>query len=104
MDVNARVKEHVRSITGNELDGADLMYKAFFLQKPIIVLGDLSTETGQGMQKGYLQIFSGSMTGIHNPKAHHNLSISFGQAVHFLFLASLFIGKLDKAKVPALSS
>jgi uncharacterized protein (TIGR02391 family) len=102
-EVNNRVKEHVRTVTGNELDGAALMNKAFSLQNPVITLSDLSTETGRNMQQGYMQIFAGSMTGIRNPKAHQNLSISPEQAIHFLFLASLLMGKLDEAQIPALS-
>jgi hypothetical protein len=53
------------------------------------------------MQQGYMQIFAGSMTGIRNPKAHENISIDSVRAVHFLFLASLLMAKLDEANVPA---
>ncbi len=69
-EVNNIVKVIVKQRTSKEYDGADLMYKAFSLKKPIIELGDLSTETGKNIQTGYMQIFAGSMTGIRNPKAH----------------------------------
>ena len=84
--------------TGEELDGANLMNKAFSLEKPMIVLDDLSTETGKNIQKGYIQIFAGAMTGIRNPKAHENIKISKEKAIHFIFLASLLMYKLDEAK------
>jgi len=37
------------------------------------------------------------MTGIRNPKAHANVEIRHERAVHFLFLASLLMFKLDEA-------
>jgi len=97
-EINRRVKEIVKDKTGEELDGANLMNKAFSLEKPMIVLDDLSTETGKNIQKGYMQIFAGAMTGIRNPKAHENIKISKEKAIHFIFLASLLMYKLDEAK------
>jgi len=95
-EVNNIVKIIVKQRTGKEYDGADLMYKAFSLQKPIIELDDLSTETGKNIQKGYMQIFAGSMIGIRNPKAHENITIDDKRAIHFLFLASLLMFKVDE--------
>jgi len=94
--VNERVKKVVLEKTGKEHDGSDLMARAFSLKKPILLLGDLSTVTGQNMQVGYMQIFAGSMTGIRNPKAHENIEIDAARAIHFLFLASLLMAKLDE--------
>lgn len=96
-EINKRVKEIVRKKTGEELDGASLMYKAFSERNPIVVLDDLSSETGRNIQKGYMQIFAGAMTGIRNPKAHENITISRERATHFIFLASLLMSKLDEA-------
>lgn len=98
--VNKRVKDYVRGKTGQELDGAALMNCAFSLGKPVITLDDLKTDTGQSIQKGYMQVFAGSMTGIRNPKAHDNITIEEARAIHFLFLASLLMCKLDEANVP----
>jgi len=97
-EVNNIVKVIVKQKTSQEYDGADLMNKAFSLQNPIIILDDLSTETGKNIQKGYMQIFSGSMTGIRNPKAHENIIIDSQRAIHFLFLASLLMFKIDEKK------
>ncbi len=95
-EVNNIVKVIVKHRIRKEYDGADLMNRAFSLQKPIIELGDLSTETGKDIQKGYMQIFAGSMTGIRNPKAHENIIIDDKRAIHFLFLASLLMFKIDE--------
>lgn len=97
-EINKRVKEIVKNKTGEELDGADLMNKAFSLKKSIVILDDLSSETGRNIQQGYMQIFAGAMTGIRNPKAHDNITITPERAIHFIFLASLLMYKLDEAK------
>ena len=99
-DVNNRVKDYVRGTIGKEYDGAALMNRAFSLDRPIIIVDNLDTETGRNIQKGYMQIFAGSMTGIRNPKAHDNVIMEEARAIHFIFLASLLMYKLDEANVP----
>ena len=88
-ELNSEIKEHVRKATGQEYDGVDLMNRALSPSNPIIRIADLSTKDGENMQKGYLQIFSGSITGIRNPKAHSNVTIDEKRAIHHLHLASL---------------
>lgn len=95
-EINNIVKQIVKKSIGQEFDGADLMNRTFSLQNPIITLSDLSSEMGKNIQKGYMQIFSGAMTGIRNPKAHDNIEIDDKRAIHFLFLASLLMQKVDE--------
>jgi len=102
-EVNKRVKDHVRAQTGEERDGAALMNFAFSLGRPVITLDDLGTESGRNTQQGYMQIFAGAMTGIRNPKAHANITIEKLPAIHFLFLASLLMFKLDETNVPSVT-
>jgi uncharacterized protein (TIGR02391 family) len=94
-EINLAVKERVHSETGKEYDGADLMRRAFSPNNPVIVLADLSTQSGKAEQQGYMEIFAGAMTGVRNPKAHANLKIGRSRALHLLFLASLLMWKLD---------
>jgi len=94
--INKRVKDIVKNETGKELDGSKLMQFAFSVDKPVIKLNNLSNETERNIQNGYQQIFAGTMTGIRNPKAHDNLSITKENAIHLIFLASLLMYKLDK--------
>jgi uncharacterized protein (TIGR02391 family) len=95
-EVNDIVRAKVKARTGKELDGADLMNVAFSPKTPIIELDDLSTISGRNVQIGYMQIFAGAMTGIRNPKAHANITITPERAIHFLILASLLLHKLDE--------
>jgi len=96
-EVNSRVKAFVRHHNGTDLDGSSLMKHAFSVNHPVIKLGDITTETGRSIQQGYMELFAGAMTGIRNPKAHANVEIRHERAVHFLFLASLLMFKLDEA-------
>jgi uncharacterized protein (TIGR02391 family) len=82
--------------TSQELDGAALMHKALSPSAPLIVLGDLSTESGKNIQQGYMQIYAGAMIGIRNPKAHDNIVIDELRAKHFLYLASLLAYCFDE--------
>jgi len=95
--INERVKTIVKERTGTEYDGAPLMQKAFSSDKPVLAFDDISTINGKNMQVGYQQIFSGAMTGIRNPKAHSNVQINAKRSLHFIFLASLLMSKIDEA-------
>jgi uncharacterized protein (TIGR02391 family) len=91
------VKAKVKKKTGKELTGAPLMQLALTPNNPILIFDDISTETGKNIQQGYMQIFAGAMTGIRNPKAHGIVEIDETRAIHFLFLVSLMMHKLDEA-------
>ena len=97
-EVNSKIKKIVLDKTGEEKDGSSLMTYAFSLNKPLILLDDLNTMSGRDTQQGYMQIFAGAMTGIRNPKAHDNITTSKEKAIHFIFLASLLMIKIDDSK------
>jgi uncharacterized protein (TIGR02391 family) len=95
--INTVVKGKVKRKTGEELDGASLMTRAFSVKNPIISLADISTQSGKDIQQGYMQIFAGAIIGIRNPKAHEVIVIDRERAIHFIFLASLLMHTLDMA-------
>lgn len=95
-EVNDVVKRFVKDATGKEPDGAGLMTTAFSIDNPVIRLGDLTVETDRSIQKGYMQIFAGAMTGIRNPKAHGNLNPDASKTLHLICLASLLMTKFDE--------
>jgi uncharacterized protein (TIGR02391 family) len=96
-ELNDVVKTIVRVRMHDEHDGADLMNRAFSPKDPVIKLCPQETETGRDIQKGYMQIFAGTMIGVRNPKAHSNIQIGPKTAIHLLFLASLLFFKIDEA-------
>lgn len=93
--LNSRVRDIVKDQTGEELDGAKLMQKAFSVNNPIIAISDCTTVSGHDTQKGYMEIFAGVMTGIRNPKAHDNNVITQEDALRKLILLSLLMYKID---------
>lgn len=94
--VNEIVKTRYRALSGKELDGPKLMQRVFSVDQPVLLFGDIHTDTGRSMQLGYMQLFAGAMSAIRNPKAHSNIEISPERAMHFLVLASLLRTKIDE--------
>ncbi len=96
-EINTRVKRLYQMQTGEEKDGSDLMRNAFSPKNPILKFESLDSQSGKSIQQGYMDIFAGAMTGIRNPKAHENVTISDLQAVQILMFASLLMSKIDEA-------
>lgn len=94
--INSIIKKICKDRTGEERDWSDLMKYVFSLKKPLIKLWNLDSQDGKSIQLWYMEIFAWSMTGIRNPKAHGNLTISKEKCIHFLFLASLLRMKIDE--------
>ena len=73
LEITVRVKNLVKEQTGEELDGTAAMQKAFSLNKPIIQVADISTRTGKDIQQGIMELLTGSIRYIRNPKAHEKI-------------------------------
>ncbi len=93
--VNTKVNHLVKTKKGLDLDGVELMQHAFSPKNPIIILDDLSTETGRNIQQGYMEMFAGAIRAVRNPIAHTSVRLSSEKALHFLMLASLLMYRLD---------
>lgn len=97
-EINSRCKKIYKSKTGSEKDGSELMNSLFTQNNHVFWFEDNSTESGRNVQLGYMQIFSGSMTGIRNPKAHENQILNKDGAYKRLIFASLLMDKIDDAE------
>lgn len=95
-EINKVIKGLHQSETNVEIDGAKLMTSAFSPLNPSVSLSKLSNESEKNIQKGYMQIFSGAMTGIRNPAAHANQNLTSKEALHLICLASLLMHKIDE--------
>lgn len=93
--LNNEVRKIAKARGAPEMDGVQLMHTAFSPSKPVIVLGDLSTQSGRDTQQGFMEMFAGAMSAIRNPKAHDNVVISSERAIHLLFVASTLWFTLD---------
>jgi uncharacterized protein (TIGR02391 family) len=97
-EINSRVKKMINEKIGKELDGSDLMFKAFSPKEPIIILDNLSTRSGMDIQQGYMYLFAGAIMAARNPKAHEVITISRERAMHYIALASLLMNKLEEKR------
>lgn len=93
--LNTRVRDYVLDQTGEELDGAGLMRKAFSPGNPIIKIANVENKSGHDTQQGYMEIFAGVMIGFRNPKAHDNETITKEDAFRKLIMLSLLMYKID---------
>ena len=90
----------IRTRTGLTSDGCNLIYQAFSLTDPYLILSELETESGKNDQKGFIQLFNGSYQGIRNPKAHslgHDLTEV--KASQYLVHASLLARRAAEAEL-----
>jgi uncharacterized protein (TIGR02391 family) len=88
----------IRERTGVDADGVRLVGEALSLEKPLLVLSNLNSESGRNDQKGFLQIMQGAYVGIRNPKAHTLLSdLTQRTALQHLVFASLLARRVEEA-------
>jgi uncharacterized protein (TIGR02391 family) len=95
-ELASNIRTLVQQRGGPELDGVALMQTAFSAKDPLIVLADLSNQSGRDMQRGYMDLYAGAMSAVRNPKAHGNVVITAERAIHLLFLASTLWYTLDE--------
>lgn len=93
----------VRTLSGLDGDGADLIQRAFALSKegpPLLAINALQTETERGEQRGFVNLVVGLFGTVRNPLAHNpkvEWPMSERDALDILTLASLVHRKLDAA-------
>jgi uncharacterized protein (TIGR02391 family) len=94
--LNNYVKSRVRDTSS---DGSSLMREAFSAKNPILKINEFASQSEKDEQHGYMDIFSGVMVGIRNPRAHEN---DFDNdpfiAVQLLSLADHLLQRAKKAK------
>ena len=86
----------VKKISGvKALDGAGLMKQVFSSKAPILKLNAGSNQSEQDEQLGYMEIFSGCMTGIRNPRAHeYDWEDSEQRALQLLAMANHLVERV----------
>ena len=91
--VNNMVKEKTRF---TDKDGAALMQEVFSAKFPVLRLNAFHSQSDKNEQRGYMNIFAGSMTGIRNPRAHeHDLDDIPEAALERLVLANHLMRMLN---------
>jgi uncharacterized protein (TIGR02391 family) len=94
------INNRVRELTGLDLDGVQLMNKAFSDARPVILLADLSSQTGRNIQAGFRFLFTGAVQGLRNPDAHEQFRpLDPEEGFEALAFASMLMRRLDGASV-----
>ena len=91
--------QRIRDMTGVQLDGAALIDRVFALDRPLLALNALRTESERSEHKGFALLLKGCFSAIRNPRAHEPKILWEGEddAVDYLTLLSLLHRKLDAA-------
>jgi uncharacterized protein (TIGR02391 family) len=89
--------QRIRDLSGVQADGAALVDQVFRIDRPLLVLNSLRTETEKSEHKGFAMLLKGCFATIRNPLAHEPKILWDGEddAADFLSLLSLLHRKLD---------
>lgn len=89
--------QRLRELSGIQADGAALVDRAFSLERPVLALNALRTETERSEHKGFAALLKGCFSAVRNPLAHEPKILWDGadDAADYLSLISLLHRKLD---------
>jgi uncharacterized protein (TIGR02391 family) len=97
--------QRIRDMTGVQADGAKLIDRVFSIERPLLALNTLKTETETSEHKGYSALLKGCFAAVRNPLAHEPKIMWEGEddAADYLSLISLLHRKLDQCVPTGLS-
>lgn len=100
IEINDRTKRLFSIVKPGEPipDGESAMKTVFSANNPLVEFCDRSTLSGQNKQKGYMDMLSGAISALRNPKAHSNTEIlSAEESFRRLATASMLMYAIDDA-------
>jgi uncharacterized protein (TIGR02391 family) len=91
--------QRLRDMTGADKDGAALVDQVFSVERPVLALNSLQTDTERSEHKGFAQLLKGCFGAVRNPLAHQPKVLWQGEddAADYLSLISLLHRKLDES-------
>ena len=89
--------QRVRNMGGVQLDGAALVDRVFSIERPLLAMNALQTQTEKSQHKGFAALLKGCFGAVRNPLAHEPKIFWHGEddAADYLTLISLLHRKLD---------
>lgn len=89
--------QRIREMSGATCDGAGLVDQVFSVDRPMLALNSLRTETERSEHKGFAALLKGTFAAVRNPLAHEPKILWQGEedAADWLSLISLLHRKLD---------
>jgi len=87
-------------LSSSTLTGAKLMNKVFNNQNPILKINAYENASDRDEQLGYMEILSGCMTGIRNPRAHEcDWEDEEQRALQLLIIANHLIERIKLSEI-----
>ena len=89
--------QRIRDRSGVQKDGAALVDEVFSIDRPLLALNALVTETEKSEHKGFAQLLKGCFAAVRNPLAHEPRILWQGEedAADFFSMISLLHRRLD---------
>jgi len=89
--------QRIRELSGTDGDGVVLVDRVFSVERPVLALNTLQTETERSEHKGFASLMKGCFAAVRNPLAHEPKLLWKGEddAADYLSLISLLHRKLD---------
>lgn len=89
--------QRLRDMTGVEIDGAALVDAVFSIERPMLAMNTLRSDTEKSEHKGFASLMKGCFAAVRNPLAHEPKILWDGDddAADYLSLISLLHRKLD---------
>lgn len=89
--------QRIRDTSGIDADGAALVDRVFSIERPVLAINTLRTETEKTEHKGFAALLKGCFAAVRNPLAHEPKILWEGEddAADYLSLISLLHRKLD---------
>ena len=89
--------QRIRDMVGIEADGPALVDRVFSIERPLLAMNALQTETEKSQHKGFAALLKGCFGAVRNPLAHEPKILWEGEddAADYLSLISLLHRKLD---------
>lgn len=94
------IDREVKSISGVDDSGYNLMMKAFGEKNTKIKLTEMSTQSEIDEQAGYRNIFAGAMSAIRNPRGHELGTDPIDRCLDHLSFASVLLRRLEERVEP----
>ena len=89
--------QRIRDMVGIQADGATLVDRVFSIERPMLAMNTIQTETERSQHKGFAALLKGCFGAVRNPLAHEPKILWEGEddAADYLSLISLLHRKLD---------
>lgn len=89
--------QRIRDMSGIQADGAALVDQVFSIERPVLAINSLQTETEKSEHKGFASLLKGCFAAVRNPLAHEPKVLWHGEedAADYFSLISLLHRKLD---------